>query len=437
MNTTTFSQAAVRDLSPYSNNARKHSKKQIKQVAESIQTFGFINPVVVDGKNTIVAGHARVAAAQLLGLETVPTIRVEHLCEAQLRAYMLADNKLAENATWDEQALKIELLFLDNLDLDFDLEITGFSTAETDLILSDTDTDDGATKSAIIDVLAEPIVQLGDIFAIGNHRIMCGDCRDPLQMDTLMDGQLADAVCTDPPYNVSIKGHVLSGSTTHEEFRMASGEMTSGEFTDFLFHAMTSLHRASRDGSVHFLFIDWRHVTEMITASNRIYDTFLNLCVWVKSNGGMGSLYRSRHELAFVFRKGKAQHRNNVELGRNGRYRTNVWEYAGMNAFRSDRAESLGAHPTVKPVEMIRDAIMDVTKRGDIVLDTFLGSGTTLLAADDCGRRCYGVEIDPRYVEVAITRFAKKTDVPVVHVASGLTFDELTRQRRNSADGES
>ena len=430
----TYRNCAVKILVPHANSARQHSKEQLHQVAESIRTFGFINPIVIDGNNRIIAGHARVEAAKLLKKKDVPTIQITQLNDDQLRAYILADNKLAENASWDEQALKVELEYLTSIDLEFDEEITGFSTTEIDLIIDCGDEPNDEPIEDIPAVPSTPVVKRGDIFELGPHRIMCGDCRDASDMTLLMDGRVADAVCTDPPFNVSIKGHVLSSGTVHSEFAVASGELSPSEFTDFLKQSMKELCNHSRDGSVHFLFMDWRHIQEIIAAGLSVYDTFLNMCVWVKTNGGMGSFYRSQHELVFVFRNGSVSHTNNIQLGKYGRNRSNVWTYAGMNSFGEERDEALASHPTVKPIAMIADAIKDVSKRGDLILDSFLGSGTTLIAAEQSGRRCYGVEIDPGYIEVIIKRFQKISDLPVIHQQTGLSFAELKKQRSTQTE---
>lgn len=398
-------------------------------MADSIETFGFINPVVIDENQRIIAGHGRVLAAKLLNHNEVPTVEIRNLSEAQLRTYMIADNKLTDNSSWDEGALRIELEYLSGIDLDFELEITGFSTGEIDLILEGDGEFSTSSTEDLPPVPNSSIVQRGDIFELGRHRLICGDCRDSDDMAALMGNDLAAAVCTDAPYNVSIKGHVLASTTTHPEFSVASGELTETQFIEFLTDSMSNHYEHSKDGSVHFFFMDWRHIQEILTSGLSVYDAFLNMCVWVKTNGGMGSFYRSQHELVFVFKKGKTSHTNNIQLGKHGRNRTNVWCYAGMNSFGVEREEALVMHPTVKPVAMISDAIMDVTRRGEIVLDGFIGSGTTLIAAHECGRIYYGVELEPRYVEVAIRRFQNITDEPVIHFQSGLSFDEFQEDR--------
>ncbi|UTW52530.1 ParB N-terminal domain-containing protein [bacterium SCSIO 12827] len=427
MKTISIEYAQAADLIAFQNNSRAHSDAQIAQVAASISQFGFINPIVVDHASVVVAGHARLSAAKKLGLISVPTVRVDHLSEAEVRLYRIADNKLAENATWDERALRLELEYLSEIDID--ISLSGFELPEIDALLADTSLDEERPPEALPAPPENPVVQEGDIFLLGRHRIVCGDCRNSETMSRLMEGATASVVVTDPPFNVRVNGHVLTGKSSHAEFAMASGEMSPDEFTAFLIDGFAQFREHSVDGSLHYLFMDWRHAGEMLQAGDHVYDGLLNICVWAKTNAGMGSLYRSQHEFIFVFKNGKASHLNNVQLGKFGRNRSNVWAYAGMNTFGKERDEALALHPTVKPTAMIADAILDASNRGDVVLDGFLGSGTTLLAAEQTGRVAYGCEIDPRYVEVAIERFRKVSGAPVNHEESGMDFDDLKAER--------
>jgi 16S rRNA G966 N2-methylase RsmD len=345
-------------LKCYKRNARSHSKKQIRQIAASIERFGFTNPLLIDKDDMILAGHGRLAAARLLGLSRVPCVRLDHMTPAEKQAYVIADNKLALNAGWDEELLAQELSELLALDANFDISLTGFSIAA--------------------------------------HRLICANALVPQAIAILMDGEQAQMVFSDPPYNVPIQGHVSGlGQTQHREFAMASGEMSRQEFTAFLTSACRNLADYSCDGAIHYLCMDWRHMGEMLAAGSSVYGELKNFIVWVKDNGGMGSFYRSRHELIFAFKKGEAPHINSFELGQHGRYRTNVWQYKGMNSFGGGRSTELGLHPTVKPVAMIADAIKDVSQRNGIVLDLFGGSGSTLIAAHKTGRRGYLCELDP------------------------------------------
>ncbi len=423
------------DLIPYESNARTHSDKQIAQIAASIRAFGFANPVLVDRNGGIIAGHGRVAAAMLLGLEILPTIELAHLSTAERRAYVIADNRLAELAGWDREILKIEFQALADMDLDFDLEITGFETAELDILLDD---DIGENGDDPADAMPSPeegpaVTRAGDIWCLGRHTLICGDARDPAVYTALMGDERAHAVFTDPPYNVKIDGHVCgSGAVKHREFAMASGEMDTGTFTAFLEASLGAMAAVSRDGAIHFVCMDWRHMSELQIAGSKVYSELKNLCVWAKTNGGMGTFYRSRHELIFVWKVGAAPHINTFGLGEKGRYRTNVWDYPGVNSFGGNQ-QDLALHPTVKPVALVADAIRDVTRRGQIVLDGFGGSGTTLIAADRCGRIARLVELDPAYCDVICRRYAALTGNEPLLEASGENFSGIATRRSNEA----
>jgi len=416
-------------LTPYASNARTHSKHQIRQIADSIKIFGFTNPVLVDAKGAIIAGHGRVEAAKLLDMAQVPTIQLENLTEAQIRAYVIADNKLALNAGWDKAILAIELQHLLTLDNQFEVTITGFEIAEIDLILQEAAKEDPDDTLEAADTGAA-ITQPGDLWLLGKHRILCGSALEETSFSVLMGGRKAQMVFVDPPYNVVIDGNVSGkGAVKHGDFAMASGEMSEAEFTKFLTDSLGLLARHTAPGSVHYVCMDWRHMGEMLAAGGSAYDTLLNLCVWAKDNGGQGSFYRSRHELVFCFRNGKARNRNNIQLGKFGRYRTNVWEYPAVRGLSQQQGEEgnlLALHPTVKPVALVADAILDVSARGDLVLDSFLGSGSTLIAAERTGRICYGIELDPRYVDTAIRRWQRHSGQQAVHALSGKRFDEVS-----------
>ncbi len=394
-------------LRPWARTARTHSKKQLTQIADSIRRFGFTNPVLIDAQRTILAGHGRVEAARQLGWDSVPCLRLDLLSESEKRAYVLADNKLALNAGWDDQLLAEELkALLADETLDFGIELTGFGIAEVDSLIEGlAPQDDGDPADDVVPETASARCRPGDVWALGRHRLICGDALDAKVVDALMDGEVAQMVFTDPPYNVRIDGHVGGlGAIRHREFAMASGEMNSDEFAGFLRRAFDQLIRHSQDGSIHFVCMDWRHMAEIQIAGSA-YTELKNLIVWVKDNGGMGTFYRSRHELVFAFKNGTAPHINSFELGQHGRYRTNVWQYRGANSFRSDRLEELRLHPTVKPVAMIADAIKDVSVRGGVVLDLFSGSGSTLIAAHKTGRHARLCELDPIYCDRILTRY--------------------------------
>jgi DNA modification methylase len=412
-------------------NPRTHTAKQIKQIAASIKEFGFISPILIDGADGIIAGHGRAEAAKLIGMSDVPTVRVDHLTPAQIRAYVIADNRLAENAGWDRALLTLELQEL-SVDLNFDVTVTGFETAEIDLLISELNEDspDQADEVPTIDRSVPAVSRPGDLWHIGDHFLLCGDALKKDSYVTLLGAQKAQMVFTDPPYNVAIAGNVSGlGKVKHREFAMASGEMSTHEFTEFLETAFMRLADFSTNGSIHFICMDWRHIRELLEAATKPYSELKNLCVWSKTNAGMGSLYRSQHELIFLFKKGTAPHVNNVELGRFGRNRTNVWNYPGVNPFGKVRGTELAMHPTVKPVALVADAILDCSKRGGIILDVFAGSGTTLIAAEKTGRRGYGIEIDCHYTDIIIRRFDEVYSLKAVHAESKLDFERLTNER--------
>jgi DNA modification methylase len=438
LNVELLSTAALR---PYAGNSRTHSPKQIGQIAESMRRFGFTNPILIDANRIVIAGHARLEAAKLLGIRQVPTIRLDRMTEAEKRAYIIADNKLAENAGWDRELLALELKYISELDVELDLSVTGFEPAEIDLSLQGLESEAPADQA---DEVFEPdrsgrsVTRVGDLWRFADrHFLLCGDARRRDSFSRLLLAHKARLVVTDPPYNLRIDGVVCgSGAIKHREFLMSSGEMSEAEFTAFLKTVLHNLASFSTDGSIHFVFMDWRHLFELLSAGREIYTELKNLCVWNKTNGGQGSLYRSKHELILVFKNGTRPHINNVELGRFGRSRTNVWDYPGVNTMRAGRLEELAMHPTVKPLLMISDAILDCSKRGDIVLDCFGGSGTTLLAAERTGRKGFLMEVDPAYVDVAIRRFEKLTGIQAVHAETGLSFDEIRRRRTNNSSSE-
>ncbi len=394
------------DLTPDPRNARTHSRKQVTQIVQSITAFGFTNPILADPEGNLIAGHGRLRAAKEIGLEKVPVITLDGLTEPQKRALRLADNKIALNAGWDTEILKLELADLSMPDIDIDLGLTGFSPGEIDVVLSETEDPDDEVIPAVPE---NPRVMPGDIWQLGEHRIGCGDGRDAAFLRAIVgEGSAIDCAFLDPPYNVKINGHA-NAKGRHREFAMASGEMTDTEFRTFLTDTLGACAKVSRDGAVHFVCMDWRHMDDVTASVSGIYDDLLNICVWNKSNAGMGSLYRSKHEMVFVYRVGSGPHTNNVELGKHGRNRTNVWDYASVNSMRGSRREDLHLHPTVKPVAMVADAYCDVTRQGELVLDIFLGSGTSLIAAERVGRRFRGLDIEPAYVNLAMQRWTDLT----------------------------
>ena len=408
-------------------NPRQHSQKQIGQIADSIREFGFIAPVVIDDRGHVIIGHGRVLAAKKLRMAKVPAIELHHLSPAQLKALKIADNKLALNAHWDERLLGENFLEIKELDLEFDLKLTGFALPEIDLAIEDSKSiNDASTEEADEPTTGVPVCRRGDLWSCGDHRVFCGDATEDVSFQILMDGKLADLVFVDPPYNVSIRGDLSdNGKIKHREFAQGSGELSREEFTAFLVAACSLLQKHSANGSIHFVCMDWRHAKELLAAGNQIYTELKNINVWVKSNAGMGSLYRSQHELIFVFKNGTARHTNNIELGKYGRHRTNVWTYDSANTLARKGDNLLALHPTAKPVHMVMDAMFDCSNRGDIVLNSFLGSGTTLLAAERTGRVCRAIELDPLYVDTAIRRWQNLTGREARRVSDGKTFPEI------------
>jgi DNA modification methylase len=422
------SAAPLDQIKPHPRNARTHSKKQIRQIADSIQAVGFTSPVLIDEQGVLLAGHGRLEAARLLRFKTIPTIVIAGLSDARKRALRLADNRIAQSAGWDREHLANELLSLPELLVadGLDITVTGFEPAEIDALIADFAEDAADPADEISRDLNGPAVsRAGDFWQLGKHRLLCGDARDKSDLEKLMGRERAHMAFLDPPYNVRVRDIGGRGQIKHREFAMASGEMSESAFTSFLTDTLTLAASVSVDGAVHFVCMDWRHVEELVRSGRLAYGAMLNLIAWVKSNAGQGSFYRSQHELIGVFRVGSSPHVNTIELGRYGRSRSNVWKYAGANTFRAGRMDDLRAHPTVKPVALVADAIKDCTRRNQLVLDTFCGSGTTLLAAERVGRQARVIEIDPRYVDLAIRRWQACTGRDALHIASKLTFGDI------------
>lgn len=406
---------------------RLHPKSQIRALTKSLQAFGQVLPVLIDGESRIISGWALWQVARQLGLPEVMVIRIEHLTEPQVKALMIALNRLGDLSTWDDQALNAILLDLHELDLDFDIEATGFTEIEIELRVQDLDFGDPEEVSVIVGE-GPSIVLPGEVWKLGEHLLFCGDALLETSWQALMTTELAAAVVTDPPFNVAIDGHVTgSGKHRHREFAIASGELSRPEFTDFLRRAMGHAHRCSAPGSVHHWAMDWRHVVEIGSAGQATYERFLNMAVWTKNRPGMGSFLRSQHELFFIFAKGGAPSRNNVQLGRFGRSRSNVWSYPGAASLAKTAEEGnpLSFHPTVKPLALICDILLDSTVKGDIVADPFAGSGTTVIACEKLGRKARAMEVDPAYCDLIIRRWQHWTGALAVRVADGVTFAAL------------
>lgn len=426
---------AAERLRHHPKNPRKHSDKQVALIAASIGEHGFAVPILIDENFQILAGHGRLLAAQKIGMKKVPTIQVTHLNEAQKLALLIADNKLTELAQWDLEQLAVNFEELHNLD--FNVELTAFSTAEIDRLMDVPSNEN--KKEEPVELPADnyrPVSKIGDLWLLGEHRLLCGDAKKAKSYEMLMSGRKAQMVFSDPPYNVPIDGHVCGlGKVKHAEFLEASGEMSPAQFTKFLRAVFMQTQAFSLDGSIHYYFMDWRHIGEITQAGTLVFGGLKQLAVWNKDNGGMGSFYRSKHELVFIFKNGDASHINNFKMGEEGRYRTNVWDYPGVNTLKRGRIKELELHPTVKPIGLVSDAIRDCSKRGGIVLDPFCGSGTTIIAAEQTGRVCYAMELDSRYVDTAIKRWQEKTGQAAKLAGCGTEFAEIARDRLNPGGG--
>lgn len=423
---------APRSLMHAKRNPRTHSKKQIKLIKQSINRYRLINPIVVNAAGNVIAGHARLQAALELELQLVPVIQVDHLSETEQRAYALADNALSDKSSWDRPLLAIELSELVELmpHENMDVTLTGFEVPELDSLFGDMNAPalSGAGGS-VPDLPEHPVTRRGDLWQLGRHRLLCGDARKPESFAALAEGAKVAAVITDPPYNVKVSSIVGRGETKHAEFAFASGEMSPEEFREFLSTTLANGLAVSAPGALHYVFIDWRHVDTLIDVGRELFEAMLNLVVWDKVTPGQGSFYRSQHELIVLFRVAGASHRNNVQLGQFGRNRSNVWSTPGMNSFGKGRMDALKSHPTVKPVGLIADAILDCTAPGETVLDQFAGSGTIFLAAEKVGRIALGLEYEPGYVDVAIERWQTGTMLEATLIGDGRTFDEVKASR--------
>jgi DNA modification methylase len=423
---------SVDDLRPNPRNARIHSKRKINDLANAIKAVGFIGVIIIDETGMILAGHARHAAAKAIGLKQVPTLCAHGLSNELIRAFVLADNKFWDRAGWNREILASELEELSILlpSLDLDISLTGFELGEIDVLLADIGEEKPAPEDRPPPTAGPAVSRRGDLWILGKHRILCGDAREASDYVRLMKDEPAAMVFTDPPYNVRIGGHVQGrGHVKHDEFAFASGEMSDAAFRAFLSTCLGSAASVSRDGALHFVCMDWRHIDILMGVAREIYGSTLNLVVWNKTNSGQGSFYRSQHELIGIFRVGATSHQNNVELGRHGRNRSNVWTYPGVNSFGLGRDDALAMHPTVKPVALVADAMRDCTSKGDLVFDPFLGSGTTVMAAEKIGRRCFGLEYEPAYVDVTVRRWQAYTKADAILEGDGRTFDEIAAER--------
>jgi len=408
-------------LKPLGRETRRHPRRQLEKLAASLDEFGFVLPVVLDREKRVVAGWGLVLAARQLDLLQVPAVTITDLDDGKLRLLRMALNRLGEDSSWDTEALALEFSDVLALDENVDLQISGFEMGEIDAhLLAGEDEEDELPP---IEASAA-VTRGGDTWILGDHRVHCGNALDATTYDRLLGDERAVMVFADPPYNCLIDGHVSGlGRNKHAAFAMASGEMSPAEFETFLATALGHTSHYAVDGSIHFVCMDWRGMRELLAAAALVYTAMKNLCVWNKSNAGMGSLYRSKHELVFVFKKGHATHVNNVQLGVFGRHRPNVWDYPSQNVWANSAKGKLSLHPTVKPVALIADAIRDCSNQNDVILDPFGGAGTTLIAAERTGRRARLIEIDPLYVDATVRRWQHLTGKIAVHAETAQPFD--------------
>ena len=424
----------VEQLKPYKNNAKIHSPDQISQIAESIQQFGFVNPILIDENDEIIAGHGRFEAAKILNLSQVPVIRIGHLTNVQKRKLRIADNRISENGGgWDADLLNIEISELCELEDIADITITGFNDIEIDQILTEPRTKSEVKKLDAVPYVAddEIITVPGDIWEFdGGHRIICGDSIDRDTFAKLLGNKRVNLVLQDPPFNIKIKGFVSgNGTVKHPDFAMATGEMSDSEYTEFLGKNFALCSEYATDNAMIFNFIDWRNVMPMLTACKQHFARHINLCVWVKNKAGMGTPYRSQHELCTVFLNKAGKVTDHIKLGKYGRNRSNVWHYYGCNSYGPHRND-LKMHPTVKSFEMLSDIMLDVTSIGDAVLDCFLGSGSTFIAAQRHKRICYGIEYEPKYVDTCVKRFYEAFGIDAINARTGKTYTQLLKEKR-------
>jgi DNA modification methylase len=409
----------VADLKPLGHETRQHPRNQIEHLKKMLSAYGVVVPIITDDQNRVVDGRAVVIAAKELGISTISAVRISHLSDNQLRALRVALNKIVGLSSWNEPELKIEIEEILQIDPGLPLAI---DNPTLDLILDGTGADE-EDDCPVIPLDHEPISRLGDQFQCGEHTIRCGNALNAHDYASLLGAEPANMMFADGPYNVPIAGHVTrSKSAQGHDFPMGKGELSPAEFETFLTTTLGLAAKHLRNGAISYVCIDWRGLSVTLAAGNAVFSKLLNLCVWHKPNAGMGSLYRSQHELVLVYKIGTVPHTNNVHLGRYGRNRTNVWSYVGQNSLSGSSKGKLALHPTVKPVAMIADAIRDCSNRGDIILDPFGGSGTTMIAAEKTGRRARLLELNPLYVDVAIQRWQRLTGQTSYHAETGRPY---------------
>lgn len=425
---------SLASLIPYLRNPLRHSKRHIEMVARSIEEFGWTNPILLDDKGVIVAGHGRAEGAKLLGMTEVPVVRLSSMTPSQIRAYRLADNQLARVSEWDQDLLTSELRILGE-ELNFDIGVIGFDDADLDIWLDDQKP--AETEPVEEPDLAEPVVtRLGDLWHIGRHKLLCGDARDRGNYERLLGDRRADLIIADPPYNRRMRDITGLGKTQHPAFPMAVGEMSDEEFVIFLVEAMRPATECSKDGALHYIFADWRMMKAMLILGERVYQGMPKMvCVWAKNRAAMGNFYRSQYELNFIFKVGTAEHVNNFMLGQKGRYRTNLWHYDAPCALTKAGQEELQSHPTAKNVEMLKDVILDASPRHGTVLDNFVGAGGTLIAAHQTNRLGFGIELLPHYADIAIRRLQKAVGT-IARLDGKASYTEVAADRGVALEGQ-
>lgn len=401
-------------LSPKSltgNSIKKFNKEELQITTKVIEKFGFQVPIVIDNNQNVIIGAALLQAAINLKIDKIPTVEVKNLSDEEVKMFTVAINKISTYGELDFENIIVDLKdWLYMPEYEITPEELGFSSIEIDNLLFTCDFENKCETNTneIIPENITPIVQPGDLIKLGKHLLYCGDALESLSYKKLLGNNKADIIITDAPYNVKIQGNVTK-QKHHNEFANASGEMTSQEFIEFLQTAFENLADFSEQDSIHYLFMDWKHLWEIQNACKEVYGKLLNICVWNKLKGGMGSFYRSQHEFCLVYQNGTASHKNNIELGKHGRNRTNVWDYTGMNSGNIQAKKLTKLHPTVKPAAMLTDILLDASNYNDIVLDCFGGSGSTLIAAEQCGRKARLIEISPTYCDVIIYRWEEMT----------------------------
>jgi DNA modification methylase len=420
----------VSSLEPLGRQTRKHPPAQIRKLRSSLVEFGFVLPIVIDQQSRVIAGWGLVLAARKIGLLQIPAVTIGDLDEAKLRLLRLTLDRLGEESSWDHDALALEFADILEINTDVDLQLSGFEMGEIDIAFA-RGANDEEDELPPLDQTSTPVTKSGDLWLLGEqHRLLCGDALAPESYSRLLGEELAQMVFTDPPWNIPIAGNVSGlGAIKHGDFAMACGEMSPEEFESFLCAALGHAAVHSVDGSIHYVCMGWSKMRQLLAATDSIYSELKNVCVWRKPNAGMGSLYRSRHEFVFVFKKGVALHINNIELGRYGRNRSNLWDYPSQNVLNGTSKSKLALHPTPKPVGLVADAIRDCSRRSGIILDPFGGVGSTLIAAERTGRKARLIELEPRYVDAAIKRWQTVTGKTAVNAATGLLFGSQSETR--------